>query len=232
MTGSALEPGLMLGDLPVFPLPELVFFPNTLLPLHVFEPRYLALVEEAMATDRRIGVAQLKAGWQDDYHGSPPIQSIMGVGEIVQNLAADGARRNILLRGVGRVRVIEENDSPHPFRIVNAEVIAERWETRDRESIGLQLLTLRQLFASAVAGTPGAEIQETEQLFRPDLDPSHLVDAISSAVPISGAQRQELLEEDRVLHRAEKLVEMLAELVRLPGAKHAAETPPPEDSST
>jgi len=212
-------------DLPVFPLPELVFFPNTLLPLHVFEPRYLALVEEAMATDRRLGVVQLKEGWQDDYHGNPPIQGVLGVGEIIQNLAADSERRNILLRGLGRVRILEEHDSAHPFRVVQAEVVADRWEERDKDSIGIQLLTLRQLFASAVAGTPGAEIGETEQLFHPELDPSHLVDAIGSAVPISGLQRQQLLEEDRVLHRAEKLIEMLAALVRLPGGSQSSEKP-------
>jgi hypothetical protein len=54
--------------LPIFPLPNVVLFPNVFLPLHVFEPRYRSMVADALTTDRLIGMALLKPGWEQDYH--------------------------------------------------------------------------------------------------------------------------------------------------------------------
>ena len=63
-----------LGSLPLFPLPGLVLFPGTVLPLHLFEPRYRTLIADCLAgPSQRIVIAQLKPGWRGDYEGRPPI---------------------------------------------------------------------------------------------------------------------------------------------------------------
>src|SRR3989441_3297261 len=96
--------------LPLFPLPNVVLFPNVFLPLHIFEPRYREMVADAVASDRMIGMVLLRPGWERDYEGRPPIYPIgcSGVVTHVERLA-DG-RYNIVLRGMERVRILEEDD--------------------------------------------------------------------------------------------------------------------------
>ena len=85
--------------LPLFPLPNVVLFPNVFLPLHIFEPRYRAMVADAIAGDRMIGMVLLRPGWEHDYEGRPPVFAVgcSGVITHVEQLA-DG-RYNIVLRG-------------------------------------------------------------------------------------------------------------------------------------
>ena len=71
-------PKSALGELPLFPLPNVVFFPGMLLPLNVFEPRYLDLIRHCLAHDRIVAIPLLKSGYQDNYEGRPPIHSIVG----------------------------------------------------------------------------------------------------------------------------------------------------------
>src|ERR1700722_18263914 len=77
-----LQPEHFSGVARLFPLPNLVLFPHVLQPLHVFEPRYRALVEEAMAADRLIAMALLEPGWEPDYDGRPPVSGIACLGRI------------------------------------------------------------------------------------------------------------------------------------------------------
>jgi Lon protease-like protein len=93
---------------PIFPLPNVVLFPGVLLPLHVFEPRYRAMVADALAGDRRLGMALLKPGWEADYEGNPPIHPLVGFGVIEDAGRLEGGRYLVRLRGEGRGRVAEE----------------------------------------------------------------------------------------------------------------------------
>jgi uncharacterized protein len=101
--------------IPVFPLPNVVLFPKTYLPLHIFEPRYRAMVSDAVTSGQCIGMALLKDGWETDYYGHPPVFSMGCVGRLanVQTLA-DG-RSNILLQGLERFE-IEREWYDHAYR--------------------------------------------------------------------------------------------------------------------
>src|SRR5205085_9622463 len=103
------HPIVMSDLLPLFPLPNVVLFPNVFLPLHIFEPRYREMVADAIAADRLIGMVLLRPGWDRDYEGRPPVFPIgcSGVMTHVERLA-DG-RYNIVLRGLERFRIGEEN---------------------------------------------------------------------------------------------------------------------------
>src|SRR3954467_2900448 len=94
--------------LPLFPLPDLVFFPNTRLPLHVFEPRYRQMVTDALDTDKRFGIHFLRPGWQNDYYGTPAIHLLGTIGTIEQAVPLEDGKFNILVRGDGRFRVLDE----------------------------------------------------------------------------------------------------------------------------
>src|SRR5262245_48898822 len=112
------------GPLPVFPLPTLVLFPHTVVPLHIFEPRYRAMVEDALQGDRLIAMALLKPGWEKDYEGAPPVHDVVGVGQILHDERTEDGRFNILLEGIARAR-IEELIPPDPYRRARVRVLSE-----------------------------------------------------------------------------------------------------------
>src|SRR5947207_4199041 len=97
--------------LPLFPLPNVVLFPNVFLPLHVFEPRYREMVADAIAGDRMIGMVLLQPGWEHDYEGRPPVYPIGSSGVITHFERLTDGRYNIMLRGLERFRILEEDNS-------------------------------------------------------------------------------------------------------------------------
>jgi len=108
--------------IPLFPLPGVVLLPEMLLPLHVFEPRYRALVGDALAGDRTIGMAMLKPGWESAPE-VPPVHSIGGAGEIVECEKLPDGRYNILLEGRFRYRIVREETTATPYRRASVEEI-------------------------------------------------------------------------------------------------------------
>ena len=90
----------------LFPLPSTVLFPRTLLPLHIFEPRYREMVQASLENKRWIGMVLLQPGWEDSYFENPPVETTGGAGEIHQwDLLEDG-KYNIVLRGTSRFRIV------------------------------------------------------------------------------------------------------------------------------
>src|SRR5215470_13070173 len=120
--------------LPIFPLPELTFFPHTLLPLHVFEARYRALVMDCLARDRRMAVVGLRPGYEAAYEGKPDVHRIAGVGRIIQCSRLATGRFNILLKGECRVRIERELPSDTLYRLVAATPLSETGG--DRAGVG------------------------------------------------------------------------------------------------
>jgi uncharacterized protein len=115
--------GQDLERLPIFPLPEAALFPGVLLPLHVFEPRYRSLVRDALAGRGVLAVARLKPG--EEYGVRPPVFEVCGAGVIVDHLAHPDGRYHITLRGLGRVRIIEELALEFSYRLVRGELLCD-----------------------------------------------------------------------------------------------------------
>lgn len=109
--------------IPLFPLPGVVLLPGTLLPLHIFEPRYRAMVADALAGNRTIGMAMLKAGWEMSEE-NPAIHAIGGAGEIVESEELEDGRYNILLQGRFRYRIVREEAAETPYRTASVEELA------------------------------------------------------------------------------------------------------------
>lgn len=115
----------LLARLPIFPLPDAQLFPDAVLPLHVFEPRYRALVEYALTHGNAMAVATLAPGYEDDYEGRPAVHPVMGAGVILAAEKTDEGRYNILVRGTDRVRMLAEHPPLELFRTVHAERLVE-----------------------------------------------------------------------------------------------------------
>jgi Lon protease-like protein len=184
--------------LPLFPLPNLVFFPNTRLPLHVFEPRYRQMITDAVANDGRIGIVLLRPGWEADYFGSPPIHQWGTFGTIEQAVPLEDGRFNILLRGDARFRVVDEV-SRVPYR--TARVVAQPEESRGPDEAYAQREWLAELSRQYLRYLP-------DQMAVPEIETVGL-DALTNALIMSlnldVEEKQRLLEINDLLSRAEKI---------------------------
>lgn len=111
----------VLRAMPIFPLPNAVLMPGASLPLHVFEPRYRALVSHAREQGGVFGVATLQPGFEGGDRLPPPIFPEIGLGEIVDHQPLPDGRCNLVLQFVASTRMVAEVPSDHPFRLVHAE---------------------------------------------------------------------------------------------------------------
>ena len=107
-------------EVPIFPLPNVVFFPKTLLPLHIFETRYRIMVQDALSGKNKIAMVLLKEGWEKNYFGCPEVFSIGCVGDIqFSELLADG-KYNIMLYGLHRIKIIKFMQN-EPYRVARVK---------------------------------------------------------------------------------------------------------------
>jgi Lon protease-like protein len=189
--------------LPLFPLPNVVLFPNVFLPLHIFEPRYRVMVADAIAGDRLIGMVLLRPGWEGDYEGKPSVYPIGASGVITHfERLADG-RYNIMLRGLERFRILEE-DTSRPYRRAIVERLAEQaLGLDDRMIVRRQREKLEGLLASA--GTRAA----TDSVNRSVMSDEDLINALAQYLDLEPLEKQALLERKCLRSRAESLVELL-----------------------
>jgi Lon protease-like protein len=104
--------------IPIFPLPETVLLPGEVLPLHVFEPRYRALVRDAVATHKVIGIVQVVPGFETELPGSPPVRETGCIGYIASHEELPDGRFMLWLLGLERFRILEELDPSTPYRQV------------------------------------------------------------------------------------------------------------------
>ena len=116
---------------PIFPLPDLTFFPHTLLPLHIFEARYRAMVIDASRATASWSWSRLQPGYEASYAGKPPVYPVAGLGEIVRCERLATGRYNILLRGECRVRIERELPSDTLYRLVRAQRLTDAEPTAD-----------------------------------------------------------------------------------------------------
>lgn len=184
--------------LPLFPLPNLVFFPRTRLPLHVFEPRYRQMITDAVAQDHRFGIVLLRPGWEKDYFGAPPIYACGTLGEIEQAVPLDGGRYNLLIRGEVRFRVLGEV-SKDPYR--TARVIAQPEQSRDVTQSYAQRTWLAELSRQYLHYLP-------DQVAVPEIDTVELealTNALIMSLNLDLSEKQRLLEIDDLLARAEEI---------------------------
>ena len=188
--------------LPLFPLPNTVLFPNVFLPLHIFEPRYRDMVSDALAGDRLIGMVLLRPGWEQEYEKQPPVYPVGCSGLIthVERLA-DG-RFNIVLRGVERFRILEEDHERRYRRAIVEPLIERRLSDDDRDCLRNQRAKLESLLSPALAS--GETEQRTTAMSDEDL-----VNALAQYLSLDPLEKQALLEQQGLRNRAESLVELI-----------------------
>ena len=195
--------------LPIFPLPDVTFFPNTLMPLHVFEARYRAMVMDVLARDRRLAIVKLMPGFEPTYAGKPAVHAVAGAGEIVSWERLATGRYNILVKGEWRVRIEGERPSDTLYRIVSAQKLEEIAPTTDVSAALARIRTACGRLLQALDRPP--DLLDTA--LAEGQAPGVIADRIAAAVVPDPAVRQELLETLDVTRRLERLGAALDQLV-------------------
>lgn len=199
---------------PLFPLPDVVFFPETVLPLHVFEARYRRMVADCLDGDRRLAVVRLRPGWEKDYEGRPPIHEVACVGEILQAELLPDGRSNILLDGRLRIRIeAEEASGDRPYRVAQARPLRDRGVRAADPGLSDALLALRAVHAKLLGALGQAHPEMVGRLTAAGMSAGAVVDRIVSAVVPDAAVRQRVLETLDVPERLELASAALAELL-------------------
>jgi Lon protease-like protein len=202
-------------QIPIFPLPDVVLFPHTLLPLHIFEPRYRQMVRDCLAGDKRLAMALLRPGWENDYYGRPPVYPIAGAGEIIQHEALQDGRFNILLRGTMRIGITAEMPADKPYRLARARPLPDRYPDRDPKVLVDRVERLKVFYLRILSEVQKGQ-GEVAKIFSGVKDPGIIVDRIAGAAIADAETRQQALEAVEVAMRLtlvqDHLVGVLARL--------------------
>jgi Lon protease-like protein len=221
MSDDLSDLGAFDGSARLFPLPNLVLFPHVIQPLHIFEPRYRQMTADALAGDRLISVVLLRPGWEENYEGLPPLHRVGCLGKIVAEQRLEGERYNLLLRGLRRVRLLDEVPSDRLYRTAHVELLHDAGSL-DAEAVA----ELRGRLAEQLPRWVPAEAAAAEQfrkLLESDLPAGTLCDVFGFALPLEVSLKQRLLEELDVAERARRLLAMLRD-----NAPIAAAAPEPD----
>jgi ATP-dependent Lon protease len=190
-------------NLPLFPLQQAVLFPGVLLPLHIFEPRYVQLVKAALASHRALSICYVSEP-HADMSGNPPVAEIAGAGTIVEQMELPGGRYHILLVGRARVRLQELPFEP-PFRRARATLL------RSGED-DVPAVELAALHAAATSFAGRLQQRDPDFQLRLPRNPSAgvLADACAHALVLDARERQQILETLNPLRRVQRVTEAIA----------------------
>jgi Lon protease-like protein len=203
-------------EIPLFPLPNVTLFPATQLPLHIFEPRYRAMVTDALESERLIGMVMLRPGWESQYEATPRVYTVGCAGFITHADRLPDGRYNIILRGMEKFRIVQERiarTGAERYRIAQIDPISETPAQRGAAALRDARHRLEELIARRLHRT-------TDESIPKDIPDEDLVHAIAQY--LEPLEKQALLECDGLLRRCHRLIELLE--MRMMGVQPAGKT--------
>jgi Lon protease-like protein len=197
--------------LPVFPLGNAVLLPGGALPLNIFEPRYLNMVEDAMQGDRLIGMIQPR-----DDADVPALCDVGCAGRITRYGETSDGRLEIVLTGVCRFRVVEEFPSVRGYRLVQPDWSPYRHDYDD-ETVGDAEL---RLFKAVLRSYLEQQNMQVDWELLEKLDVTQLSSNLVSALPLAAEEKQLLLESPGLQQRLTLFASLLGESASTAGTRH------------
>lgn len=188
---------------PIFPLPTVVFFPYTYLPLHIFEPRYREMVQDVVSGGECIGMALMREGWEDQYEGAPPIFELGCVGRLVSvNPLSDG-RYNIVLEGLQRCTYLEQ-DVATSYRQARVTMLSSQEGEKLDPTIRVPLTQTAERYLEAKNAHDLCQVITSGKL-----SDQILVNSLSAGLDFTPIEKQFLLESDNLPQQARRLSDLI-----------------------
>jgi uncharacterized protein len=209
----------------LFPLPNLVFFPHVIQPLHIFEPRYRRMTADALADDRLIALVMLQDSAADPLKGRPAIHSVACLGRIVADQRLKDGRFNLLIRGLSRVHITYELATKKSYRSAEVELLEDQPPRNDKSEGRMR----RKLSKHMAAWFPNQKpvLEQFAKLAESDLSLSALCDIFCYALPLDLQFKQKMLEELCVTDRAKALIQFMSSNTIMVESPEKSRTFPP-----
>jgi hypothetical protein len=224
--------------IPVFPLQSVTLLPQQVLPLHVFEPRYVQMVKHALDGGGLIAMGVFDGPrWKQEYHGRPPVKPVVCVGHIVQHTAVEGGRYNLLLQGVCRARIMREEpgSAERLYRAALLEPFGDSGATDaplmdddSRRTLGEARKRITSMLAEGPLANLAAAEPVLEYLRDEDISNSAILELVSFPLVLDARARYRLLEEGDAKTRAGIILhelDTLERLVRMARVQHPEHWP-------
>jgi Lon protease-like protein len=191
---------------PIFPLPNVVLFPKTLMPLHIFEERYRTMTREVLDGDGQIAMVLLREGWETNYDESPAVHDVACLGKIETFDELEGGKYDIVLAGLHRVRLIREIRHS-PYRLAEVEHLADLSYDDSSLNVIRRRNHIGGLFTRFTELATGGKYREVELV--PQLNFEALVNMVASTLNLPVQEKQFLLEMDDITQRCDILIPVL-----------------------
>jgi Lon protease-like protein len=191
---------------PLFPLPNVVLFPRAVLPLHIFEDRYKAMMRDTLDGEQRIAMALLKPGWEKDYHHTPAIEPVVCVGRILTSERLADGKYNLLLQGEHRAQIRNEKITEDRYRLADLEILPPP------NVMEIDLVHLRDRLSAMLSGSPLSESncgRTINRILASLLNTSDAADLIAFTVLEDLNLKQSLLAERDPIRRINQLIAAL-----------------------
>jgi Lon protease-like protein len=193
-------------EAPVMVLPEAVLFPGAVMPLHIFEPRYRAMLEWALEHDRMFCVAMMKPGIREAVTEDQFFHTV-GAGLVSASVTRNDGTSNLMLQGIARVRITGFSRR-EPFRIARIDPLPSvGGDTREAVELARNLRERCATIQVNASPLPASFLKILAKLE----EPGALADAVAQALVADAMERQELLEEDDALLRLHALSRIIQE---------------------
>jgi uncharacterized protein len=218
--------GGAVGALKVFPLPDVVVFPGAPAPFHVFEPRYRAMVADALGGDRLFAVATLRPGAQASAERAP-VFPVAGAGFVEADERLEDGRFNVLLRGVARVRLAEEFlGTGKPYREFRVEILDDVYPPGGPAALAAEVSALERFVLELARRSPAdSGTRDLADAVARMRVPARICDAVAAALVSDTTTRIELLEEQDVSRRLARVVGEVASLLLESPARSGSPAP-------
>ena len=206
----AFSPDDFSGFARLFPLPNLVMFPHVMQAMHIFEPRYRSLFEEAISDDQLIALGVLAQGWEVDYEGRPALEPMACLCRIATYQRTPEGTYNVLLLGVRRIQLQEELPPTKPFRVAEAKIVEDHVPPHSsaEEIVGLQQQLL-MAFKRSMPKIPSS-YEQVDELLGSQITLGMLADIVAYTAELNSSTKLSLLKTNNVVDRVHVLLNALS----------------------
>lgn len=198
--------------IPIFPLSNVVLFPDVQVPLHLFEARYRQMGRDVLDGAKRIGMVVVRPEHVAEMAGNPPVFAVGCAGTITSSQKLPDGRYNIVLAGTERFRILEEvaTEPDRAYRVARVELLDDPLEPAEVPRVAALRARIGELVLDLVRLTAPDRAEELPEGFLRDLEDAAYVNALCNALSFAPAEKQGLIEADSIAERFERLASLLA----------------------